>query len=107
MFFWLLNQFAPLLERMELYSSGDSRVYLTARTALSSVTAFLIAILLGPLAISWLKRRFPERIDSASERLNELQAGKQSTPTMGGLFVVGALSILSGNRLFSQETSCW
>lgn len=91
MLFWLLNQFAPFLERLELATSGDSRVFLTARIALASVLSFLMAMVLGPAAIRWLKARFRERIDSASERLNELQAGKSSTPTMGGIFVVGAI----------------
>ena len=93
MLVWLLNRFAPLLEQMELYSSGDSRVFLTARTALAGLTSFLMAILLGPIAIRWLKTRFQERIDSDSERLNELQADKKSTPTMGGLFVVASVVI--------------
>ncbi|MGE3314160.1 MAG: phospho-N-acetylmuramoyl-pentapeptide-transferase [Planctomycetaceae bacterium] len=93
MLFWLLNQFAPLLERLELATSGDSRVFLTARTALASVLSFLMAMILGPAAIRWLKARFRERIDSGSERLNEIQAGKSATPTMGGIFVVGAILI--------------
>lgn len=93
MLVWLLNQFAPLLEQMELHSSGDSRVFLTARIALSSVTSFLMAICLGPFAIGWLKTRFRERIDSDSKQLNEIQAAKAATPTMGGLFVVAAIVI--------------
>ena len=93
MLVWLLHRFAPLLEQMQLYSSGDSRVFLTARTALASVTSFIIAIVFGPIAIRWLNARFRERIDSASKRLNEIQSGKSSTPTMGGLFIVGAILI--------------
>jgi len=93
MLVWLLNRFAPLLEQVELHSSGDSRVFLTARTALASVTAFLLVILFGPVAIRWLKARFRERITSDSEQLNELQANKNSTPTMGGLFVVAAVVV--------------
>ena len=93
MLIWLLNRFTPLLEQMELHSSGDSRVFLTARIALASVTSFLMAILLGPLAIRWLNARFRERIDSASDRLNQLQAGKNATPTMGGIFVIGAVLV--------------
>jgi phospho-N-acetylmuramoyl-pentapeptide-transferase len=93
MLVWLLNRFAPLLDQMEIHTSGDSRVFLTARTALASVTAFLLAIAFGPLAIRWLKNRFRERIESGSKRLNELQANKSKTPTMGGLFVVGAICI--------------
>ncbi|MEO1994029.1 MAG: phospho-N-acetylmuramoyl-pentapeptide-transferase [Planctomycetaceae bacterium] len=95
MLIWLLNQFAPLSRQMEIYASGDSRVFLTARTALASVTAFLIAILLGPMSIRWLKQRFPERVDSASDKLNELQSNKNATPTMGGLFVIGAVLVAS------------
>ena len=90
---WLLQHLVPLAERMEQHAAGDSRVYLTARIALAAVTSFLAAILLGPHAILWLKSRFRERIDSASDKLNELHAHKQETPTMGGLFIVAAVVI--------------
>src|SRR5579863_7686790 len=79
---WLLHHFGPLLERLEPRAAGESRVFLTTRTALASLTAFLIAILLGPLAIKWLKTRFRERIASDSPRLNEIQSRKAATPTM-------------------------
>ena len=104
MLVWLLNQFAPFSKQMELLSSGDSRVFLTARTALASVTSFLLAIICGPIAIRWLKSRFRERIDSGSPRLNELHAAKNNTPTMGGLFVIGAiiLSVLLWGDLSSR-----
>ena len=54
MLVWLVNWFAPMLRQVELHTAGDSRVFLTARTALASVTAFVLAIALGPLAIRWL-----------------------------------------------------
>jgi phospho-N-acetylmuramoyl-pentapeptide-transferase len=103
MLLWLINWFAPLLEQVELFTSGNSRTFLTARAALASVTAFLMAIALGPLAIRWLQGRFRERIDSASSRLNEIQAGKQSTPTMGGLFIV--VAIVASTLLFGDLTN--
>lgn len=90
---WLLQHLVPLAEQMEQHSAGDSRVYLTARAALAAVTSFLAAVILGPVAIRWLRGRFRERIDSASERLNQLHAGKQNTPTMGGLFIMAAVVI--------------
>ena len=93
MIIWLLNHFSPLLEKLEVLSTGDSRVFLTARIALASLSSFLIAILLGPLAIRWLEKHFRERIDSASEKLNEIHASKNATPTMGGIFIVGAILI--------------
>jgi phospho-N-acetylmuramoyl-pentapeptide-transferase len=93
MLIWLLQHFGPLLERLEPRAGGESRVFLTTRTALASLTAFLIAILLGPLAIGWLKARFCERIASDSARLNEIQSRKAATPTMGGLFILGAVLV--------------
>lgn len=91
MFLWFVQYFSPLLEHLEARTTGDSRVYLTARTAAASVSAFVLAIILGPIAIRWLKARFRERVHSDSERLNELQADKNETPTMGGLFVMAAV----------------
>src|SRR6056297_2643185 len=106
MLLWLLDHFAPLLEQLEFYSTGDSRVFLTARIALASVTSFLISLLLGPFAIRWLKRRCKERIVSDSEYLNELQAEKDQTPTMGGIFIVASivLAILMWGDLTNSFT---
>ena len=104
MLIWLLHHFGPLLERLEPFAAGESRVFLTTRTALASLTGFLIAVLLGPLAIGWLKTRFRERIASDSARLNEIQAQKNATPTMGGLFILGAVltSVLLWGDLSSR-----
>jgi phospho-N-acetylmuramoyl-pentapeptide-transferase len=93
MLVWLLQHFGSLLEQFELHVSGDSRVFLTARTSIASVTSFLLCLLLGPFAIRWLQRRFRERIGSDSEQLNQLQAAKRNTPTMGGLFVMGSVAL--------------
>lgn len=105
MLLWLLHHFSPLLERWEFLTTGDSRAFVTARTALASLTSFVAAFLLGPFAIRWLKaRRVGERIASDSERLNELHASKQDTPTMGGVFILGAilLSVLLWSDLSSR-----
>ncbi len=91
MLVWLLEQFGPIAAHVESHTTGDSRTFLTARIAMALVTSFLAAVALGPMAIRWLKSRFRERVASASERLNELQASKNETPTMGGLFVVAAI----------------
>ncbi len=91
MLHWLLHQYGDTLNRLEFVAPGDTRVYLTARTALAAATSFLVAWLFGPIAIRWLKANFQERIDSASARLNELHAAKNATPTMGGLFIVAAI----------------
>ena len=91
MFLWLVQHFGLLRDHLQSHTTGDSRIFLTGRTAAASVTSFLIAICFGPLAIRLLKKRFRERVASASERLNELHAEKNNTPTMGGLFVMGAI----------------
>ncbi|MDB5388612.1 MAG: mraY [Planctomycetaceae bacterium] len=93
MLVFLLHYFGPALERLEFFSAGDSRVFLTARIALASLSGFLLALLLGPLAIHWLKRHARERIASGSERLDEMHQHKQSTPTMGGIFILGAVLV--------------
>lgn len=104
MLIWLLHRFGPWFDRLEPQAAVDSRVYLTARTAFASITSFALAILLGPIAIRWLKRRFRERIASDSSRLNELHAAKNATPTMGGLFILAAtlLSVFLWGDLTSR-----
>jgi phospho-N-acetylmuramoyl-pentapeptide-transferase len=104
MLIWLLQHFGAFGQGLESHTAGDSRIYLTARTALASVTSFLLAVMLGPIAIRWLKGRFRERIASDSQRLNEIQASKNSTPTMGGLFILGAVlcSVLLWGDLASR-----
>ncbi|MGE3174776.1 MAG: phospho-N-acetylmuramoyl-pentapeptide-transferase [Planctomycetota bacterium] len=69
--------------------------YISTRTAGAAVTAFLVAVLLGPRVIAWLGRQgIGERIDgTGSERLEQLHAHKRGTPTMGGLFVVGGILV--------------
>ncbi|MFV0442207.1 MAG: phospho-N-acetylmuramoyl-pentapeptide-transferase [Planctomycetaceae bacterium] len=103
MLLWLLHRLTGLADTVGAATSGDTRVYLTARTAAAALCSFVAALLCGPVAIRWLKSRFRERIDSASSRLNELHAAKQGTPTMGGLFLVGA--ILAAVVVFGDLTS--
>ena len=83
MLVWLIKHYSSLLEGLADASTGDSRVFLTARMALAALVSFATALFFGPYAIRWLKGRFLERIDSASTKLNELHAGKRNTPTMG------------------------
>lgn len=105
MVYWWLQQNQGWGLRWEQVSAGDSHVYLTSRTALAAVTAFCAALLFGPRAITWLRSRFRERVDSASARLNELHAVKNATPTMGGLFIIAA--ILLATLLFGDLTNSY
>lgn len=67
--------------------------YISFRAAGAALTAFLLAVLLGPRVIAWLRQLgIGERTDgTGSKTLDELHAHKGGTPTMGGLFVVGGL----------------
>lgn len=93
MLVWLLNHYGTAVESLAGVSTGDSRVFLTARIALATLVSFMTALIFGPYAIRWLKLRFRERIVSDSQKLNELHAGKRDTPTMGGLFIVLAIVV--------------
>ena len=64
---------------------------ITPRTSLAAGISFAVAVLLGPLWIGWLRRHFRESIKSDSPEVARLHRDKQSTPTMGGLFVIAAL----------------
>jgi phospho-N-acetylmuramoyl-pentapeptide-transferase len=95
MFLWLLHHWPSL-------SPGllDAWTKITPRAALAAGVSFALAVLLGPRWIAWLRRRFREPIKSDSAKLAKLHRNKQSTPTMGGLFVIAAFSsafLLFGN----------
>lgn len=55
-----------------------------------SAIAIVWGVLSGPPVIRHLKRHLRERIVSDSAKLNQLHAGKQGTPTMGGVIILVA-----------------
>jgi phospho-N-acetylmuramoyl-pentapeptide-transferase len=68
--------------------------YITVRTGLALVTAFLIVVVLGPGTIRRLARfklGQPIREDGPKNH-----AAKAGTPTMGGILIVGAVAVSSG-----------
>jgi phospho-N-acetylmuramoyl-pentapeptide-transferase len=78
---------------------------ITFRAALAAMVSFLLAVVLGPRLIAWLRTRFREPIKSRSAELCRLHAGKQATPTMGGLFIVAGLA--GGTVLFGDLTNIY
>jgi len=100
MLLWLLDQYdswwAVGAEGHPL--AGLSKI--TLRAAWAALAAFLLAVLLGPRWIGWLKARFREPNKSPSPVLRRLHKPKEFTPTMGGLFIVAGLLagvVLLGN----------
>ncbi|RLS35391.1 MAG: phospho-N-acetylmuramoyl-pentapeptide-transferase [Planctomycetota bacterium] len=101
MVFWFIDRLSsPVPE-----GGSAAPVYLTARIGLAAVMAFVTTLVFGPSCIRWLRSRYGERIDSASERLNELHAAKAGTPSMGGVFMSTAivLSVLAFGNLTNSR----
>jgi phospho-N-acetylmuramoyl-pentapeptide-transferase len=69
--------------------------YITFRAAMAALTAFILSLIFGPLLINKLKAlKVGEKINKAdSSKLDDLHRHKQSTPTMGGILILGAVII--------------
>ncbi|HUX36568.1 MAG TPA: phospho-N-acetylmuramoyl-pentapeptide-transferase [Rectinemataceae bacterium] len=77
--------------------------YLTFRSAYAAVTALVIAFLLGPRMIAWLRRlKFGQsvRVDGPESHL-----AKTGTPTMGGLLII--LAVVVAVLLWSDLTNVY
>ena len=72
--------------------------YVTFRAVAGAVTAFLVTLIFGNFIIRRLialKLGQPIRAAAEVHRLAELHGGKQGTPTMGGVLVIGAVFVSS------------
>ncbi len=72
--------------------------YVTFRAVLAAITAFALSLLFGNYVIRKLiSLKIGQPIRSAAEvrQLAELHGGKQGTPTMGGVLVIGTVVITS------------
>ncbi|MBU4251425.1 MAG: phospho-N-acetylmuramoyl-pentapeptide-transferase [Candidatus Omnitrophica bacterium] len=69
--------------------------YITFRAAMAALTAFVLSLIFGPLLINKLKAlKIGEKINKAdSQKLDDLHHSKQSTPTMGGILILGTVII--------------
>jgi len=69
--------------------------YITFRAALACLTAFLLSLIFGGPLIRKLKAlKVGEKINKAdSVKLDDLHRHKQSTPTMGGILIIGAVIV--------------
>lgn len=79
-----------LAEWLQQFESGFNVFsYLTLRAILSTLTALLMAVLIGPGMIAWLQRMQigqTVRTDGPESHLS-----KSGTPTMGGLLILAAI----------------
>jgi phospho-N-acetylmuramoyl-pentapeptide-transferase len=73
-------------------------LYVTFRAIAAAVTAFLLTLIFGNFSIRRLialKLGQPIRGAAEVHRLAELHGGKQGTPTMGGVLVIGSVFLSS------------
>lgn len=79
--------------------------YITFRAVGGAVTAFLISILLGPVAIRWLRRfKVGETVRKQYvPTLYPLHAKKEGVPTMGGILIL--ISILFATLCWAKLTN--
>ncbi len=69
--------------------------YITFRAVMAALTAFILSLIFGPPLIRKLKTlKVGEKINKAdSLKLDDLHRHKQSTPTMGGILILGTIII--------------
>jgi phospho-N-acetylmuramoyl-pentapeptide-transferase len=78
----------------EFFSVFNLFHYITFRAAMAVLTAFMFSLIFGPPLIKKLKYlKVGEKINKAdSQKLDDLHRHKESTPTMGGILILGAIT---------------
>jgi phospho-N-acetylmuramoyl-pentapeptide-transferase len=103
MLLWLFHHLATFWPGAASAGALAAWEKITPRAALAAGVSFAVAVLLGPRSIAWLARRFREPIKSDSPAILQLHRDKQSTPTMGGLFIIAGL--IASALLFGDLTN--
>jgi phospho-N-acetylmuramoyl-pentapeptide-transferase len=81
----------PLSEQWSALSVLNVFQYITVRTAMASMTALLLSLLLGPSLIGRLRKlQIGQNIRQEGPESHQSKAG---TPTMGGILIVGVIVV--------------
>ncbi len=92
---WYLR--SVLTHRLGFYAYQD----VMFRSVAAVLTAYSIAVFLGPRIIRWLMcKKIGDRPEFHHAALNELTRQKANTPTMGGLIII--LAVLAGTLLWAK-----
>ncbi len=85
--------FYYLAELRDVFFGLNIFRYITFRAGMAAVTTFLICLILGPYFIRKLKELKVNEIAKRDDApaLDHFQAGKEGTPTMGGIFIIGSI----------------
>ncbi len=88
----LLHLLYPL---RDLFFGFNVFKYITFRAAMASLTAFFLSLLLGGPVIALLRRmNTAHRIERTGfEKISQQQKHKESVPTMGGILILGAVTL--------------
>jgi phospho-N-acetylmuramoyl-pentapeptide-transferase len=84
----LYNLFYPLADYFTIFNVFK---YITFRTAYAIITAFLFALIFGPIVINYLKNLHIEQKVKGFEP--ERHKIKEGTPTMGGFLIIISVSL--------------
>jgi phospho-N-acetylmuramoyl-pentapeptide-transferase len=94
--FYFLHQFRDTFPALRLFQ------YITFRAVMGAGTAFLIALILGPPMIRWLRvLKFGQQI--RDDDVMKHHGKKSGTPTMGGLLVI--VSVVMSTLLWAVPTN--
>jgi len=95
----LLRLLYPLHDKVFFFNLFH---YITFRSAMAAITAFLVSLIFGPALIRMLAgMNISENVKKEkSLRLDEIMQKKQGTPTMGGIIIL--LAILSSTLLWAD-----
>lgn len=72
--------------------------YITFRSAMAALTAFILSLIFAPAVIRVLRRLHIQ--DNVKEELNGTHLAKKDTPTMGGILII--IAILFSNLLWAD-----
>jgi phospho-N-acetylmuramoyl-pentapeptide-transferase len=68
--------------------------FVTFQSALATLLSFVLCIASGPTVIRWLRRQKIGDLASFDQvEVDRLMEGKKGTPTMGGVLIIGAITV--------------
>jgi phospho-N-acetylmuramoyl-pentapeptide-transferase len=94
MLYLLTDRFQSLLEQIGLFPLVRVFLQLEFRAFAAVLVAFAITLIAGKPVIRWLRRqKVGDNPEFYNERLNDMMKAKSGTPTMGGILIVGAITV--------------
>lgn len=94
MLYWLTVHFQQWLDESGLYPLVMVMYQLEFRALFAALLSFGMVLAVGPRVIRWLARqKIGDNPEFNHAEMNKLMALRAGTPTMGGLFVCGAILV--------------